>query len=87
MPFVRLCARSKVAAVYTQPDPDLDRGLSADQLLTVYGYPYTPTYYLVTRVKSLGFEHSLADARVFRLIEAGTVFVIAVVGSYFRRRP
>ena len=35
--------------------------------------------YLVTRLKSLGFEWSLADACVFRLIEAGSVPVTAVV--------
>ena len=35
--------------------------------------------HLVTRLKSLGFEQNLADACVFRLIEAGSVSVIAVV--------
>ena len=35
--------------------------------------------HLVTRLKGLGFEQSLADACVFRLIEAGSVAVIAVV--------
>ena len=35
--------------------------------------------HLVVRLKSLGFEQSLADACVFRLIEAGSVAVIAVV--------
>ena len=35
--------------------------------------------HLVDRLKSLGFEQSLADACVFRLIEAGSVAVNAVV--------
>ena len=34
---------------------------------------------LVARLKSLGFEQSLADPCVFRLIEAGSASVIAVV--------
>ena len=34
---------------------------------------------LVIRIKSLGFEQSLADACVSRLIEAGSVSIIAVV--------
>ena len=33
----------------------------------------------VIRLKSLGFEQSLADACVFRLIEAGSVSIIAMV--------
>ena len=35
--------------------------------------------HLVVRLKSLGFAQSLADAFAFRLIEAGSVAVIAVV--------
>ena len=35
--------------------------------------------HLVIRLKSLGFEQSLADACGFRLIEAGSVSIIAVV--------
>ena len=35
--------------------------------------------HLVTRLKSLGFEQSLADACVSRLIKAGSVPIIAVV--------
>ena len=35
--------------------------------------------HLVIRLKSLGFEQTLADPCVFRLIEAGSVFIIAVV--------
>ena len=35
--------------------------------------------HLVTRLKSLGFERSLVDACIFRLIEAESVFIIAVV--------
>lgn len=35
--------------------------------------------HLVTRLKSLSFEQSLADPCVFRLIEAGSVSIIAVV--------
>ena len=35
--------------------------------------------HLVISLKSLGFEQSLGDACVFRLIEAGSVSIIAVV--------
>ena len=35
--------------------------------------------HLVIRLKSLGFELSLADACVFRLVEAASVSIIAVV--------
>ena len=35
--------------------------------------------HLITHMKSLGFEQSLADACVLRLVESGSVFIVAVV--------